>query len=86
MSFVDRWLYSSKTGHNAGTRMLNTGDNKTTLQSVHGQFPESEWATQKKTGTSPNLNNVPWRYYKDVENSRRGSCSSTSSVEEDLNI
>lgn len=90
MSFVDRWLYKSHTGHNAGTRLMNTGDNKTTQRGagwsaqrapsnsdagVEDEMPYS----QVKLATTPNLRNVPWRYYREAE--RRNSASSASSAD-----
>lgn len=40
----------------------------------------------KSYRTTPNLQNVPWSYYSDVKNSRRGSEVSSSSVDSSSSI
>lgn len=81
-SFLDRWLYRDNSVHNMGMKNSNTGTSytKTGVMSTGKYNPK--YATHMATPqdkTTPNLQNVPWAYYSDVEKTRRSSTTSTSS-------
>lgn len=84
-SFLDRWLYrDNKSAHNVGTRNGNAGSfySQTGAKQSTPYYPEGGAAYPRRAsgGTAPNLQNVPWSYYKNVETHRRGSAGSMEAM------
>jgi hypothetical protein len=91
-SFLDRWLYRDTSSHNMGLKNGNTGSAYTRTSSLGSQpyYPEDDKKSPQSYShmhapqlekTTPNLRNVPWSYYAELESQRRGSASSTTSSE-----
>lgn len=84
-SFLDRWIYrDNRYTHNMGTMNGNTGSKYTQTSSLasHDMFTPNYTAGNPASSekTTPNLRNVPWSYYTELNTSRRGSSSSTGST------
>lgn len=81
-SFLDRWIYrDNQHSHNTGLKNGNTGSSytKTTNMSSKEQIDPQYGLNIQNENTTPNLQNVPWSYYRGINTSRRGSDASDMS-------
>ncbi len=64
-SFLDRWIYNSSRGSYSGTYNLTTGTYNTKSGTPISTTEKTEhYQASKSPGTTPNLRNVPYAYYK----------------------
>ncbi|QPG73760.1 hypothetical protein FOA43_001074 [Brettanomyces nanus] len=62
-SFLDRWLYDRGAKSHSGTSMLNT-NSYNSASSKATQEKVNNYQAAASPGTSPNLMNIPYSYYK----------------------
>ena len=64
-SFLDRWIYNRSRGSYSGTYNLTTGTYNTSSGTPISTTEKAEhYEASKSPGTTPNLRNVPYAYYK----------------------